>query len=379
MGGHWEVIGQHKTFIPPFVNERFDGPPFWACTYTALLLGANVGYLGRLPATHAEIRKLAKASGDKDLRGGSRASHMITAMNRRYGESVHLDNVGPREARRRLGSGWAMVCGVTYGELPTRYRRWSPRFKLGHRMLVLGFSGSRTRLVDPMAAKADGFAGEWIAWDDFAAAWWRQEQLWFWEGQFVGKRPPVGAQPAAAPKPPPPAAPKPPPAPPPAAPAKPAAAPAAAAAAAATAASDVPVVRVLMRFDSPRHFRVTAGTTVRAYRPARPKPILVREIHFPHPSGALFDALVTFDPAASLADTAKVYLRVTKGAFADRFVPWSTPGVVADTGAEAAVTVAAAMPKDELEKVRLDAKREEYERIASHLLNKENMPPPPEA
>ena len=104
MGGHWEVIGQHKTFIPPFVNERFDGPPFWACTYTALLLGANIGYLGRLPATHAEIRKLAKASGDKDLRGGSRASHMITAMNRRYGESVHLDNVGPKAPRRGGGS-----------------------------------------------------------------------------------------------------------------------------------------------------------------------------------------------------------------------------------------------------------------------------------
>ena len=54
--GRYEQIGDRLTFVPPFVNERFDGPPFWACTFTALLNGANVGWLGQKPATHAEER-----------------------------------------------------------------------------------------------------------------------------------------------------------------------------------------------------------------------------------------------------------------------------------------------------------------------------------
>jgi hypothetical protein len=347
MGGHWEVIGNHKTFIPPFVNERFDGPPYWACTFTALLIGANVGYLGRKPATYNEIRRLARASGDKDLRGGSRVSHMRVAMRRLYGEAINLDNVDPAEARRRLGSGWAMVCGVTYGELPTHFRRWSPRFRLGHRMVVLGFAGGRTRLIDPMAKQPESWGGEPIPWADFAAAWWRDEQIWFREGQYVGRsQAQVQAQATATP------------------------------AKTAPSAVEPPLVRILQRFDEPRHFRIAAGSRVTAYLPGRP-PKKVRDIPFSHASGASFDALVTFDPAASLKDTGKIYLRVTNGAFANRYVPWSTPGLVADTGAETAVAVASVAPKEELAKAILQAKREEYERIAAHLLSREGMPPPP--
>ena len=351
-GGHWEVIGQHKAFIPPFVNERFDGPPYWACTFTALLIGANVGYLGRLPATHDEIRRLARASGDTNLRGGSRASHMITAVRKRYGEVVRLDNVGPREARRRLGDGWAMVCGVTYGELPKQYRRWSPNFRLGHRMVVLGLSGMRTRLIDPMAKKPDTFGGEWIHWEDFAAAWWRDEQLWFREGQFVpGHRGPQAKETAI--------------------PAK-----------EATKAPEpspvkAPVERVLQRFDKPRLFRLATGTTVRAYRVGRDLE-LVRKVEFTHPSNAAFDAIVAFEPTVTLSDAGRVYLRVVNGAFAERYVPLSTPGLVAEAGAETAVAVASIQPKDELATAILEAKREEYARIAAHLLKPEKMPPPPE-
>jgi hypothetical protein len=357
MGGHWEVIGDHKTFIPPFVNERFDGPPFWACTYTALLIGANVGYLGRLPATHKEIRRLANASGDKDLRGGSRLSHMRTAMAKLYGETIRPDNVGPREARRRLGSGWAMVCGVTYGELPSHYRRWSPRFKLGHRMVVLGLSRNRTLLIDPMAKKPESWRGELIAWDDFAAAWWRDEQIWFREGQYVSRAAQAPAKETAAPAKKVAKAPEPPPV-------------------------KAPVERVLQRFDEPRLFRLATGTTVRAYRVGRDLE-LVRKVEFTHPSNAAFDALVAFEPTVTLSDAGGVYLRVVNGAFAERYVPLSTPGLVAQTGAETAVAVAAIQPKEELAKDELatailQAKREEYARIAAHLLKPEKMPPPPE-
>ena len=61
-------IGSRETYFPPFINERFDGPPYWACTFTALLNGANVGFLGNREASHAEVRKLARASGDADLK-----------------------------------------------------------------------------------------------------------------------------------------------------------------------------------------------------------------------------------------------------------------------------------------------------------------------
>ena len=56
-------IGARETYFPPFVNERFDGPPYWACTFTALLNGANVGFLGNKPPTHDEVRKLGPVAG----------------------------------------------------------------------------------------------------------------------------------------------------------------------------------------------------------------------------------------------------------------------------------------------------------------------------
>jgi hypothetical protein len=371
-GGHWQVIGNRKTFIPPFVNERFDGPPYWACTFTALLIGANVGYLGRKPATYDEIRKLARASGDKDLRGGSRSSHMIQAMKLRYGEAMHIEALGARNARERLADGWAMVCAVTYGELPPHYRRHSKNFKGGHRMVVLGMERGGTYLIDPMARQPASWGGEWIKWSDFLGAWWNDEQLWFREGQFVDQwkavRPPAApVAPVVKPKPAP-AKPKP------AAPAGP---------------NLVP--RALQKFDEPRPFRVATGTRVKAYR-IGPTLQLVRDFTFTHPSRARFDALVAFDTTSTLKDTANVYLHVVDGAFEDRYVPWSTQGLVADSGTaavvaatEAAVAVASASaaatptPDDKLARAILDAKREEYDRIAQHLLNPQGMPPPPTA
>ena len=240
------MIGSRRTFVPPFVNERFDGPPFWACTFTALLNGANVGWLGALPATHAEVAKLAGASGDKDLRKGSRSSHMIAALKRRYKVDMRIESVGPKEARRRLSDGYALVAGVTYGEFPWRYRQWSPNFKLGHRVTLIGMSGMRTKILDPLAPKGIGYDGDWIEWEVFANAWWRDEQLWFREGQFV----PGFARPAAPAR-----APRPPQKPPPQA----ATAPAARRGSNGTG--------VLRRFDTPRHFRVDTGSTIAAFKP----------------------------------------------------------------------------------------------------------------
>ena len=181
-------IGARETYFPPFVNERFDGPPYWACTFTALLNGANVGFLGNREPSHAEVRKLARASGDANLSGGSRSSHMLTAMRVRYRKSMRLEALPPRRVHERLASGWAMVGAVTYGALPARWRRHSPHFKHGHRITLIGWDGKASWILDPMARKGINYEGEPIPWSKFEPAWWSGEQLWFAEGMF--RKPP---------------------------------------------------------------------------------------------------------------------------------------------------------------------------------------------
>jgi hypothetical protein len=181
-------VGSRETYFPPFVNELFDGPPYWACTFTALLNGANVGFLGNRDASHAEVRRLARASGDDDLSGGSRSSDMIRAMRVHYGKRVHLEALPPRRVQERLASGWALVGAVTYGAIPKPWNRHSPRFKKGHRVTLVGWDGKSSYILDPMARKGRGWTGEKIPWSVFQDAWWGGEQLWFAEGQF--RKPP---------------------------------------------------------------------------------------------------------------------------------------------------------------------------------------------
>ena len=188
MSGQRIKIGARETYFPPFVNELFDGPPYWACTFTALLNGANVGYLGNREASHAEVRKLARASGDANLRGGSQSSHMITAMRVRYTRRMYMEALPPRRVFERLSSGWAMVAAVTYGALPSHWRRHSPRFKKGHRVTLIGWDGKASRILDPLAREKEDYAGERIPWSMFEPAWWSGEQLWFAEGMF--RKPP---------------------------------------------------------------------------------------------------------------------------------------------------------------------------------------------
>ncbi len=346
--GHFEQIGSRLTFVPPFVNERFDGPPFWACTYTALLNGANVGWLGQKPATHAEVAALAGASGDSDTRGGSRSSHMVRALETRYKINVSLERCSQAEAQRRLANGYALVAGVTFGELPTRYRRWSPKFKLGHRVTVIGWSAGRTRILDPLAAEGPNYAGEWITWSDFAKAWWSAEQLWFQEGQFLSAAEKAGAAGTTSSR-----------------SAKPAVA---------------VTARILRRFDPARNFRVAANTKVTAFAPGVP-PTPVRRLLFPHASGAKFDAIVAFDPAATLEDPTRTFLQVTNGAFAGRYIPVATAGLSADIRVEqpAAPTTGPTATTDAaaLAAATLDGRRQEWDRIASATAGIVNLPPRP--
>ena len=65
---------------------------------------------------------------------------------------------------------------------------------------------------------------------------------------------------------------------------------------------------------------------------------------FPHASGANFDAIVAFDPAATLEDPTRTYLQVTNGAFAGRYIPLATAGIAADIHADVAATAAPTIP-----------------------------------
>jgi hypothetical protein len=299
---------------------------------------------------------------------------MIEAIRNRYHRNVGLDNVSSAEAQRRLASGWALVAGVTYAELPARYRRWSPRFKLGHRVTVVGFSGGRTRLLDPLANKGAAYGGEWIAWSDFIEAWWSDEQLWFREGAFVEKG--HGTDHATKPAKP---------ATPPARPSVPTdvahgAGPAVTPAVAPTA---VTATRILRRFQPARHFRVAAGTTVVAFAAGNP-PVVARRLTFSHASGAMFDALVTFDPnVVAPGDPGRTFLRITKGAFAGRYIETGARGIAADIESTPEPTVAVATDVSttagaaSIAAAVLEGRRSEWDRIAQATAGIVILPPRP--
>ena len=317
-------VGPRETYFPPFVNERFDGPPYWACTFTALLNGANVGYLGNRPAAHSEVRALARASGDATLRGGSRSSHMLRAMHSRYGKRMKLEPLSPLRVQERLSSGWALVAAVTYGQLPKHYRRWSPNFKKGHRITLIGWDGKHTWILDPMATKGNSYAGEPILWSDLEPAWWSGEQLWFAEGMF----------------------------------------------------RTGPKIRVLE--DVPDGtWRVPAGSRLVARGGKKPQ-VIMRKVVLSEPKSGRFDALVELVPPKGPA--AGPFLRVSSGGLAGMLIPTGTRDirirpksgpVPGGPGAKPSKPAPNRDPKF------LEGRNYEYGRIKKELGPVVNLPDPP--
>lgn len=269
-------IGGRSTFQPPFVNERFtrpdpevpdalEGPPYWACSYATGVNAANVAKFGTIPATHAEVIALAKASGDTTLTGGSKTSELQTALLARYRLTAHRQNVSDAEARRRLANGWVLVAGCYYGKLPDHFRRWSPNFTGGHRVALFGWASGKTRLLDPMASYGTTYGGELIAWTDFTPSFWSDEQLWILEGELMQT-----------------------------------------------------VVTVHAVLDPPRRFRVKAGTTLHGYSTTQ----LRKTVAFSADSAADFDRYITIDQAPDSKFTPHgEFIRPTAGGLAGLYVP----------------------------------------------------------
>jgi hypothetical protein len=298
VAGSYVIFGNRRTYMPPFVNERHGTPPFWSCTFASLLNGANVGFLGTKPAVFDEVLALAKASLDDDLTNGAQTTHMVTAMRRLYGKRIVMEDVSSDEAKRRLQNGYALVAGVTAPKLPNHYRRWAPSLQKGHRIVLLGWrvrnGVGETQVLDPIARADEKYLGEPIPWDAVTAAWWKSQQVWFFEGQFVpAARAPAAVAGDAHPSP---------------------------------AASTGP--RVIRRFAPARHFSVDAGTLVRAYSMNHPG-VVAKQLRFNKASGAAFDALVAMPARRGGED--RHFLRVFNGAFADLCIRSRAPGITADT------------------------------------------------
>jgi hypothetical protein len=323
-------VGARETYFPPFVNERFDGPPYWACTFTALLNGANVGFLGNREPSHAEVRKLARASGDANLSGGSQSSHMISAMRVRYRKSMHLEALPPRRVQERLSTGWAMVAAVTYGALPAHFRRHSPNFKKGHRVTLIGWNGRASWILDPMAREGLNYEGEPIPWSKFEPAWWSGEQLWFAEGMF----------------------------------------------------RRAPEVKVLDKVPDGR-WALPGGSRLTARHGKNPR-VIMRKVVLAERKSGHFDAIVEVIPknGPSMGE----FIRVSSGGLAGMFIPVGTPKIVIKPrrGSPAAPRKQMAAPKEQQKPAPQSETEEfkrgrkfEYERIKVQLGPVVNLPPEP--
>ena len=334
MQGQYRLIAGRPTYFPPFVNELFGDTPYWSCTFASLLNGVNVGWRGEQPATVGEIKALAQASGDNDLKGGSQSSHMVSALNVRYGKQLVIRHLPPARVARRLGHGWAMVAGITYGRLPKHYRRWSPYFKDGHRVVLIGWNNGRTKILDPMADRDATFTGEWIQWSDFEPAWWSREQLWFREGMFL-------PQPTLTPPSP---------------------------------------------LDEPRPWSAARGSTLDLLSPIRAG-VVVRRIRVGTASRALFDAQVGITQARPAKGRPQPLIRISSGNYRGLLLDPTTDGVRADLSGAATVAEAKADVKADASvtvtkgHVKGDpikqARRDEWDRIHKALGPIVNLPPRP--
>ena len=287
--GHHRVIGGRRTYFPPFIDERFYGKAtfpkdkqfFWSCTFAALLNTANVGFLGSKINSHAEVQRLADASGDTTLSGGANTDQMLTAFRNRYGLPLDVDPVDRNEARRRLATGYALVVGI----IPAKF---DPAFYVGitaktggHRITLLGMNGARTatRILDPMVPAVPGYEGRWIPWSVVEKAQMKATQVWIREGQFLATKP-----------------------------------------------------IVITQFRPSRRFGVAAGTTVVAFDPDSPTAVADRQL-FGEASGARFDALVKVQQADGTS--VGPFLRVVSGRFQGLLIKRDAKGITSTTTPDA--------------------------------------------
>jgi hypothetical protein len=200
MGGKWVRMNGRQVYFPPFANQRFTGTPFWACTFTSMINAADIGFLGEIDRKRILKHKtagdvivaLARKSGDPTKHQGSTTQEMVRAMDAMYEQKLNIVHDSPDLGRKRLRHGKALVAGLFYRDLPEQFRRHSPNFRDGHRLVFLGWRDGKpdpddgfTKVLDPLANKGRDYDGEWIRWSAVTAAYWPGQQVWIAPGKFL--------------------------------------------------------------------------------------------------------------------------------------------------------------------------------------------------
>jgi len=214
MPGQYVLIRDRWSYFPDFQNERLTGhfvdsdgrqlggPPYWSCTFTALMYGINFAFLGQKPTeiSQREIVGLALDSGDDDLRGGGTTSLMQKALTKRYGKPKDQEKSGPKRIQERLAAGEMLVAGIRSTDLSDHFRRYIGNSGALHRAGFIGLrivnGKAQTRMLDPMAVPSSmhypnprSYAGEWFPMDDYFRAAFSDQQLWFQPGEFLDRVP----------------------------------------------------------------------------------------------------------------------------------------------------------------------------------------------
>jgi hypothetical protein len=212
--GQYLPLSGRWIYIPAFENERLKkgnlkpadqslaGPPFWSCTFTALMYGINFAFLGREGKTevsHQEIVDLARASKDDNLRGGATTALMQAALKNHLNRTVEQEALRPNDIAKRLQAGKMVLAGIRAEDLTPHFRRFLGNPKALHRAAFVGFrmhgGHAQTRILDPMAipskklANPRRYAGEWFPLHDYVQATFSNQQLWFEAGEFLKATP----------------------------------------------------------------------------------------------------------------------------------------------------------------------------------------------
>ena len=309
-------IRDRWIYFPDFQNERLTGSfkdkqgnllkdesgkplkgaPYWSCTFTALMYGINYAFLGRKPTEIAqrEIIRLALASGDPKLRGGSTTTEMLRALKNVYGRDKEQETLGMRGVEKRLGEDQMVVAGLFSTKLTDHFRRFIGNSGALHRAAFVGIRVSggitQTRMLDPMAVPSSrnypnprAWAGEWFPLSDFEEACWPNQQVWFKPGEFLDRVP----------------------------------------------------LHVVRRFASPRTVTFKSGVKIIGYDRRQPdRKVLERTFSGPTPTKAKFDIHVR----ATTDGVEREYLSIVDGPFVTLLVRRAEPGITAN------VTVATPVP-----------------------------------
>jgi hypothetical protein len=144
---------------PVVVSERTTDGHWWACTWCAAVAGARLHSGGKVPGTYREAQLLAGHGGDPNLYDGSTTEHLLRACNARYHFGWKAETLS-KEARSEWlqTPGHGAILSVIAAKLPSRLRRWDPRFTGGHRVTIFTNARGHVVYLDPLAPQ--GYAGD---------------------------------------------------------------------------------------------------------------------------------------------------------------------------------------------------------------------------